>query len=391
MRGLRMAQCWLSAGVPAVLMAVAGCDASPEPPELESVLATTLLGAADDADGTTVEMTQALTFEPAEITIQPGDTVTWTNPSGVVHTVTADPDLANNPDEHVRLPEGAETFHSGDIAAGDAWSYTFTVPGRYTYFCVPHERAGMIGHVDVRPRPEDEQQRERDEPDGMAEDASPEEDVDADQDAAQPRPDEADGTTSDERDPEADPHAVPHPDHDDSTTDEEDPLPPGTIAAPSTDRPAFMNWLGRFHPPMINFPIGLLLGALAAELLLIATKRTVFRPAVRFCVWAGAVGAVIAGFFGWMLAGFRLLDPWWILSVHRWLGTATVLWSILLVIALERSERVESSASGTTGDRSSSARLAFRLVLFIGAGLITATGFFGGAMLYGLDHYAWPT
>jgi hypothetical protein len=31
----------------------------------------------------------------------------------------------------------------------------------------------------------------------------------------------------------------------------------------------------------------------------------------------------------------------------------------------------------------------FRAVLFTAAGLVGATGFLGGALLYGLDHYAW--
>jgi hypothetical protein len=29
------------------------------------------------------------------------------------------------------------------------------------------------------------------------------------------------------------------------------------------------------------------------------------------------------------------------------------------------------------------------VALFISAFLVTATGFFGGAMVYGIDHYAW--
>lgn len=66
----------------------------------------------------------------------------------MVHTVTADSERALDPD-HVRLPEGAEPFHSGSIEPGGEYSRQFTVPGRYEYFCVPHERAGMLGTIVV--------------------------------------------------------------------------------------------------------------------------------------------------------------------------------------------------------------------------------------------------
>jgi hypothetical protein len=34
--------------------------------------------------------------------------------------------------------------------------------------------------------------------------------------------------------------------------------------------------------------------------------------------------------------------------------------------------------------------LGFRITLFGAAGVALATGFFGGALVFGLDHYAWP-
>lgn len=95
-----------------------------------------------------VEMTGELTFAPRRVTISTGDTVEWRNVSGVVHTVTADPQLASNP-ENVVLPKGAETFDSGTILPKGSFKYTFSVPGRYRYVCLPHEAAGMIGEVIV--------------------------------------------------------------------------------------------------------------------------------------------------------------------------------------------------------------------------------------------------
>ncbi len=103
---------------------------------------------ADAGPAATIEMTNALTFEPATITIKVGDTVRWTNPSDIRHTVTADESRANDP-AHVVLPDGAEPFHSGEIGPGGSWNHTFTVAGRYQYFCVPHEGGDMIAEIIV--------------------------------------------------------------------------------------------------------------------------------------------------------------------------------------------------------------------------------------------------
>ena len=100
------------------------------------------------AEDRTIEMTGDLRFVPESLTIQAGDTVTWQNVSELPHTVTADPAEAQD-GNHVSLPESAETFNSGIIQAGESWSRTFDVPGEYTYFCIPHEGAGMVASLTV--------------------------------------------------------------------------------------------------------------------------------------------------------------------------------------------------------------------------------------------------
>ena len=99
---------------------------------------------------TVVTMHIKLKFNPANITVQVGDTVEWRNRSLFTHTVTADKSLAKNP-EHVVLPVGAEPFDSGDIPPGEVFRHTFTVSGEYAYFCIPHERHNMLGRVTVNP------------------------------------------------------------------------------------------------------------------------------------------------------------------------------------------------------------------------------------------------
>ncbi len=95
-----------------------------------------------------VRMTDGLKFAPFKVTVHAGDTVEWRSESVLVHTVTADPDLAAR-QKDVHLPEGAKPFDSGNIDPGGTYRHTFPVPGTYRYFCIPHETAGMIGEVVV--------------------------------------------------------------------------------------------------------------------------------------------------------------------------------------------------------------------------------------------------
>lgn len=138
-----------------------------------------------------------------------------------------------------------------------------------------------------------------------------------------------------------------------------------------------IGWLGKFHPAMVNFPIAMTLGAALAELLLIATGRSSFVNAGRFCLWVGSLGAILAAVLGWFFGGFHLVDDSWILTTHRWLGTTTAVWSALALVVAERALR-----------HAGASRARYRAMLFIGAGLVAATGFFGGTLIYGLNHYA---
>jgi len=97
-----------------------------------------------------VKMSDQLVFEPDHITIHSGDTVEWKNTSVLVHTVTDQPERAGNPKDAV-LPKGASGFDSGNLAPGATYRHSFSAPGRYQYFCKPHEAAGMTGVITVVP------------------------------------------------------------------------------------------------------------------------------------------------------------------------------------------------------------------------------------------------
>lgn len=97
-----------------------------------------------------IGMTNTLKFTPHQVTVHVGDTVVWHNGSALSHTVTDVPKLASQAGD-ATLPKGAKPFNSGYINPGQSYSHTFTVPGTYHYFCIPHEATGMTGVVIVKP------------------------------------------------------------------------------------------------------------------------------------------------------------------------------------------------------------------------------------------------
>jgi len=64
-------------------------------------------------------------FGPATITIPAGTTVTWTNNDDVPHVVTSDDN---------------KLFKSKALDTDDHFSFTFTKPGTYNYYCAIHPK-----------------------------------------------------------------------------------------------------------------------------------------------------------------------------------------------------------------------------------------------------------
>jgi plastocyanin len=104
---------------------------------------------SNDASGAqVVDMTDALKFEPAEITVAVGDRVQWRNIGNIAHTVTTDPAKVADAD-NVSVPTGVKPWDSGLIGGDETFSRTFDEPGTYQYVCIPHEGARMVGTVVV--------------------------------------------------------------------------------------------------------------------------------------------------------------------------------------------------------------------------------------------------
>jgi plastocyanin len=100
---------------------------------LTILLASHLAGHGQDSKAAPVEVKiDNFSFSPATITVPAGTTVRWTNRDDIPHTVVND----------------KETFKSKTLDTDDQYSYTFTKPGTYEYFCSIHPK--MTGKVIVQ-------------------------------------------------------------------------------------------------------------------------------------------------------------------------------------------------------------------------------------------------
>ena len=72
-------------------------------------------------------------FAPASLSVPVGTTVTWTNDDTAPHTVT--------------VSSGPVTFSSPTLQKGDTYTFTFTTPGTYSYYCAVHP--SMVAKVIV--------------------------------------------------------------------------------------------------------------------------------------------------------------------------------------------------------------------------------------------------
>lgn len=89
-----------------------------------------------------------LVFNPDRLRIQPGETVQWVVESAGHSTTAYHPQ--NHEGYRSRIPDGAQPWNSGILLQrGAQFAYTFTMPGVYHYYCIPHEGAGMVGAIVV--------------------------------------------------------------------------------------------------------------------------------------------------------------------------------------------------------------------------------------------------
>jgi plastocyanin len=74
---------------------------------------------------------EAVAFQPADLTVNLGDSIAWTNKDPFPHTVTA---------------KGG-VFDSKQLAAGKTWTYRAQKKGDYPYVCTLHPTMSGTIHV----------------------------------------------------------------------------------------------------------------------------------------------------------------------------------------------------------------------------------------------------
>jgi plastocyanin len=91
-----------------------------------------LVAAVNSARAETIEVKiDNFVFNPQQVTVHAGDTVTWVNHDDIPHTVTSK----------------TLVFRSKAMDTDDKFSFTFTTPGSFPYFCSLHPH--MTGTIVV--------------------------------------------------------------------------------------------------------------------------------------------------------------------------------------------------------------------------------------------------
>jgi len=111
---MRLKMYWCRYGLPVgvglALFATAGREAQPLPQQSPALVEVKI---------------DNFTYSPLTVTVAAGTTVRWTNRDDIPHTV---------------VSEDKTTFKSKALDTDDSFSYTFTKPGTYTYFCSMHPK-----------------------------------------------------------------------------------------------------------------------------------------------------------------------------------------------------------------------------------------------------------
>ncbi len=134
----------------------------------------------------------------------------------------------------------------------------------------------------------------------------------------------------------------------------------------------FWELLGRLHPLIVHFPVGLLVTGMFLEFLTIGGKRPELRAGIRWLIYIGAFTSVFSILFGLMLA-YGGNYPASTLDYHKWLGIATGLFAIMSAFLLKRAE-----GSGKIRDLN-----VYRASLGATVLLLTFAGHYGASLTHG--------
>ena len=108
-----------------ILLVACNSSRAPQPEQKNEVM-------GKSTDNSINVQIKGFKFVPVDIIVKAGDTVTWTNEDSAPHTV----------------EDSDKILSSDELSKGDAYSFTFTKPGKYGYICGIHP--SMKGSVMVQ-------------------------------------------------------------------------------------------------------------------------------------------------------------------------------------------------------------------------------------------------
>jgi plastocyanin len=122
--------------------ALAGCSAHAE------TRATTPISTTSAPPGPLINIS-SLMFKPSTITVKVGTTITWRDDEPITHTVTSGRFEGVDKTTGLRTSQSPDGTFEARLAKGKTFSFTFTKPGTYTYYCDIHQ--GMNATITVVP------------------------------------------------------------------------------------------------------------------------------------------------------------------------------------------------------------------------------------------------
>src|SRR2546425_1345049 len=133
-----------------------------------------------------------------------------------------------------------------------------------------------------------------------------------------------------------------------------------------------MALIGRLHPVLVHFPIGLIVAAFGCELVSMATRGREWHVAAVANLRIGAVFAVGSAIAGWIFARSPIVDMSSSLEWHRWAGACATLAAVGAVLSTHASV-----------DSSSRSVWVYRVALGTAAVFVGVTGHLGGVLVWG--------
>jgi len=132
-------------------------------------------------------------------------------------------------------------------------------------------------------------------------------------------------------------------------------------------------FLGRLHPLLVHFPVGLLVVGLFMELLTLNGKRPGLREGIRWIIYLGAMSAVASATLGFIL--YQVDDyQGQLVDNHLRLGIATAVLGVLTAWQLYRLQQ-----------NGYQQLMYYRSLLFLTVGVLTVAGHLGASLTHGED------